>query len=344
MRILNRTILRLACAPGRIGWPAHSLTLVVKGTFALRPGGTALPLEDQPWPGGDEPWPDDEEGAGAPRYEMDLAPLNRVTLYAAVPSLVFSSLSTSDVAFDDVGILVGSNALFLLAMAAIAFAAGRWMPERARRGLVATSMFGNAANIMLPVTLFAFGEPGLQRALILYVFTAVMLFTLGPIVLGGRQGGSRSKLLLAVLRLPVLWAALLGVAVNVSGVTVPLGLSRGIGLLGDAAIPVVLLMLGLQIQRSGWRMPNGINVVGAFLKLAVGPVIGYATGTLLGARGLDLAVLTLLAAMPPAVNTLILAFEFGVDSEEAARTIILSTVASVLTLSVVLSVVRGIAP
>jgi malate permease and related proteins len=275
-------------------------------------------------------------------FTMDLAPLNRVALYGAVPSLVFASLSTSEVAFDDVGILISANALFLVAMAAIALAAGRWMPERSRRGLVATSMFGNAANIMLPVTLFAFGEPGLQRALILYVFSAVMLFTLGPIVLGGREGGSRSRLLLAVLRLPVLWAALLGVAVNVSGVGVPLGLARGIGLLGDAAIPVVLLMLGLQIQRSGWRVPNGINVLGASLKLAIGPVVGYAAGTALGARGLDLAVLTLLAAMPPAVNTFMLAFEFGADAEEVARTVILSTLASVLTLSVVLSLVRGL--
>ena len=275
-------------------------------------------------------------------FALDMASLSRVSLYAAVPALVFASLSATDVAFDDVGLLLAANALFLVGMAGLSSAAGWWMPKRSRRGLVATSMFGNAANIMLPVTLFAFGEVGLQRALILYVFSAVVLFTLGPLVLGG-DGGSRRRLLLSVLRLPVLWAALLGVAVNVAGWTVPVGLGRGIGLLGDAAIPMVLLMLGLQIQRSGVRAPSGVNVLGAVLKLAIGPIVGYAAAWLLGIRGLDLAVLTLLAAMPPAINTFMLAIEFGADADEVARTVIVSTLASVVTLTVVLVVVRGIA-
>ena len=274
-------------------------------------------------------------------FAIDLVPISRVSLYATVPALVFVSLSTSEVAFDDVGLLLSANALFLLGMAAISSAAAWWMPKRSRRGLVATSMFGNAANIMLPVTLFAFGEAGLQRALILYVFSAVVLFTLGPLVLGG-NGGSRRRLLLAVLRLPVLWAALLGVAVNVAGWTMPVGFARGIGLLGDAAIPLVLLMLGLQIQRSGVRAPSGVNVLGAVLKLVIGPVVGFAAAWTLGIRGLDLAVLTLLAAMPPAVNTFMLAIEFGADADEVARTVIVSTLTSVVTLTVVLLALRGI--
>jgi malate permease and related proteins len=273
-------------------------------------------------------------------FRLDAGPLNRVALYGAVPSLVFVSLSTSDVAFDDVGLLLAANTLFLLGMAGVASAAAWLMPAAARRGLVATSMFGNAANIMLPVTLFAFGDAGLQRALILYVFSAVVLFTLGPLVLGGRAGGSRRRFLVVVLRLPVLWAALLGVGVNLAGWTVPVGLERGVGLLGDAAIPLVLVLLGLQIERTGVRLPSGVNVVGAFLKLAVGPLVGYASAWLLGVRGLDLAVLTLLAAMPPAVNIFMLALEFGADADEVARTVIVSTLASVVSLTLVLAVVR----
>jgi len=269
-------------------------------------------------------------------FAIDLSALNRVALYAAVPALVFGSLSTSVVSFGDVGLLFGGNALFLLVMGVVAWLVSPRFERTTRRGLVATSMFGNAANIMLPVTLFAFGDEGLQRALVLYVFSAVALFTLGPLVLGARGSASRRRFALTVLRLPVLWAALLGAAVNAAGVSVPLALGRGVDILGGAAIPLVLLALGLQIQRTGLRVPSTANVLGTVLKLLLGPVVGFATGWLVGARDLDLAVLTLLAAMPPAVNTFMLALEFGADSEEVARTVILSTVCAIGSITMVL--------
>jgi malate permease and related proteins len=274
-------------------------------------------------------------------FRLDLTTLNRLALYAAVPSLVFTSLAATDVAFEDAGRLLAGNALFLLTMAALASLVAWRFPRPVRRGLVATSLFGNAANIMLPVTLFAFGDEGLQRALILYVFTAVMLFTLGPLVVGGGAETSRRRFLVAILRLPVLWAALLGVAFNLSGVALPVGLGRGLELLGAAAIPVVLLSLGVQIERTGVRAPSLVNVVGTALKLVIGPLVGFATGSLVGARGLDLAVLTLLGAMPPAINVFLIALEFGADAEEVARTVILSTFMAVATLTIVLSVLAA---
>lgn len=275
-------------------------------------------------------------------FAIDMSALNRVALYAAVPALVFSSLSTTDVSFADVGLLVGANALFLVGMGVAAWLLATPFARSTRRGLVATSMFGNAANIMLPVTLFAFGPEGLERALVLYVFSAVALFTLGPIVLGERQGASRRRFLASVLRLPVLWAALAGAAVNALDWGVPLSLARGVELLGSAAIPVVLVSLGLQVQRTGLRMPSAANVLGTGLKLALGPLVGFATAYLVGARGLDLAVLTLLAAMPPAVNTFMLALEFGADGEEVARTVILSTVTAIASLTIVLSLLQAL--
>jgi malate permease and related proteins len=274
-------------------------------------------------------------------FRLDLTTLNRLALYAAVPSLVFTSLAATDVAFEDAGRLLAGNALFLLTMAALASLVAWRFPRPVRRGLVATSLFGNAANIMLPVTLFAFGDEGLQRALILYVFTAVMLFTLGPLVVGGGAETSRRRFLVAILRLPVLWAALLGVAFNLSGVALPVGLGRGLELLGAAAIPVVLLSMGVQIERTGVRAPSLVNVVGTALKLVIGPLVGFATGSLVGARGLDLAVLTLLGAMPPAINVFLIALEFGADAAEVARTVILSTFTAVATLTIVLSVLAA---
>ncbi|MEE8106473.1 MAG: DUF2169 domain-containing protein [Planctomycetota bacterium] len=69
----------LALIPGRMRFPAHSLTVVVKGTFDLGDGESATTAEEQLFPTGDEPYPDDEDYEGAPRYESDFAPFKPST-------------------------------------------------------------------------------------------------------------------------------------------------------------------------------------------------------------------------------------------------------------------------
>lgn len=264
----------------------------------------------------------------------DLTSLNRIALYGTVPALVFSALANSELGYGSVGYLVAGQGLFVVVMFALAWLLTGRLEARSRRGFIATSLYGNSANMMLPITLFAFGEAGLERALVLFVISSVLLFTTGPLVLAGGRGAGRVPLG-RVLRLPVLWAALLGIFFNATGLALPLGLARGIELLGGAAIPLVLLVLGLQIYKSGLPAPTAVNLSASAFRLVVGPFVAYAAGWLVGARALDLAVITLLAAMPPAVNVFMLALEFGGKAEEVAQTIVLSTFASLLTLAVV---------
>lgn len=266
--------------------------------------------------------------------QLELTSLNRTALYGAVPALVFTTLATTELGTANVRVLVGGQILFLLTMALVARFVSGHLEGATRRGFIATSLFGNSANMMLPVTLFAFGEAGLERALVLFVLSSVALYIFGPLVLVGGKTW-RELPLTSALRLPVIWAALAGIGLNLLDVTLPAGVMRGLGLLGDAAIPFVLLALGVQMQRAGVMRPTAINWAGASFKLVVGPLVGYTVAWTVGARGLDLAVLTLLAAMPPAVNTFMLALEFGGDAEEIARTVTLATFSALFTVSVV---------
>lgn len=270
----------------------------------------------------------------AATFKLDPPSLNRIALYGAMPALVFVTLIHSELTLEDATILLSGNLLFLVAMGALAWLLSQGLAASSRRGFIATSVFGNAANMMLPVSLFAFGEEGLHRALILYVFSAVIFFTLGPLVFRG-SGSAVIETGRAIIKLPVIWAAVFGLGLNLAGWTPPAAADRGLELLGNAAIPMVLLALGLQIQRSGMIAPQPVNWLGAVFKLAIGPAVGYFAALLVGAEGLDLAVLTLLAAMPPAVNNFILAHEFGGNAEEVAKTVILGTVGAFASLSVV---------
>jgi predicted permease len=271
-----------------------------------------------------------------PKVASGIAIINRLALYAAVPALVFSSLLASELTLAGAVRLLAGHGLFISVMYLLARVVSSHYPSGVRRAFVATSVFGNAANLMLPITLFTLGEVALERAILLYVFVTIVLYTLGPLVLAGREGlGSRNAG--DLLRLPVVWAAVAGVALNLLGWELPTGLSRGFDLLSGAAIPLVLLVLGIQIYRSGLNVPDRASVSAAFFKLLAGPVVGYGAAFLIGARGLDLAVLTLLAAMPPAVNTLILAIEFGGDTDQVAKTLVLATLGSLLSLTAVIA-------
>ena len=73
MEIINESPFEMAYIPGRLPFPGHSLTLIVKGTFDLSPGKTAVPAEEQLHPTGDEFYKEDEEMLGGPRYSSDFA-------------------------------------------------------------------------------------------------------------------------------------------------------------------------------------------------------------------------------------------------------------------------------
>lgn len=73
MEIINQTPLMFAPIVGRIGFPKHSLTLIIKGTFDLVHNGAAVISKDQLFPTGDELYLDDDEGDGSQFYASDFA-------------------------------------------------------------------------------------------------------------------------------------------------------------------------------------------------------------------------------------------------------------------------------
>jgi predicted permease len=272
-------------------------------------------------------------GALAGRWlRIDVPPLNRTSLYVLLPFLAFRAMAGLDPGEIAVARLVLGFATFAATIAAIAWTLGARLDGPARRAFAGTSMLGNGANVNLSVALFAFGEAGLDRAVVLYVATALLMYTLGPVLFG--------QVLRTVAGFPVLWAALAGLVVNRTGVALPLPATRVVELVADAAIPVMLLILGLQLVKTGrWRPTK--RVWGAVtLKMILAPALGTAAGVLVGLTGLDLAALVLLSAMPTAVNTLVMTVEFGGDPAPVGETVAITTAASLVTLPIVLTLLR----
>ncbi|HEX5421443.1 MAG TPA: DUF2169 domain-containing protein, partial [Gammaproteobacteria bacterium] len=73
MDILNDTPFPCVALNGRLSFPGHSLTFIIKGAFELSAGGQAIAADEQPYPTGDEYYPDDEAMQAGPRYASDFA-------------------------------------------------------------------------------------------------------------------------------------------------------------------------------------------------------------------------------------------------------------------------------
>lgn len=268
------------------------------------------------------------------QFPLDLKTLARLNIYVLLPALVLTGVYGSDL---PVGIAIRIVLGFLLNCAvlygiAIASAHTFKLPVEARKGLVATTLLGNTGNIGLPFVLFSLGEVGLSRAIVYLIASALFIATTGPVFL---KGAGIKAGLKVTLKLPVLWATLGGLALQGWALQVPLPLDRALTLLSDAAIPIALLTLGIQLSRIRFILGR-YECFAAMLRLVVSPLSAYVIGRLLGLEGIDLAVLVLQSAMPVAVNTLIWVTEFGGDSARVARTIVLSTAMSFVSLPTVL--------
>lgn len=272
---------------------------------------------------------------------LDVGPINRLSIYAVLPALVFRSMS--ELAFAEIAWvrLVGAYLVFLLVVAAASWTLAARLPTPSRRALMGTTMLGNAANMNLPVTLFALGAAGLDRALILYVVSVVVMYLVGPVLFG--RGRSPGRVLRTLMSFPALWAALAGLIVSSGDVAIPLPLARAIDLAADAAIPLMLLILGIQLVRAGRWRPSGRVWFAVSVKLIGAPLVAAAVGWTFGLRGVDLAALTLLGAMPTAVNAVMLTLEFGGDARQVGDTVALGTLSALVTLPIVLTLLARLA-
>lgn len=267
-------------------------------------------------------------------FELDMSTLTRLNIYALLPALVLTSLAETTLAMGSAIAIVTSFLLNTVVLYLLAVGLSRRLDFSMdeQKSLIAIVMFSNVGNLGLPFILFALGEAGLERAVVYLVGSSVMIATVFPIVL--KQAGLKAGLNVT-LRLPVFWAALAGIGLQATQEAFPLPLERGMALLGEGAIPVALLTLGVQLARTELVFGR-YELLGAGLRLVVAPLLAYGIGTALGLQGLDRQVLVLQAAMPVAVNSLIWVTELGGDRVRVARTIMLSTFLSVFTLPVVL--------
>jgi predicted permease len=263
--------------------------------------------------------------------------LARATLYIFSPALVFTSAYRSKLESEFIAITVYAvfTTLVMGALCLVIVKVLRY--DRVTASAFELSvLFFNAGNYGLPLVLFAFGEEGLARAVLFFTVVAAQTHTLAVFI--AARGTARSRdAVWNVFRLPLVYAFTFGFLANQFGLVLPAPIVKAVELTGNAAVPVLLTVLGIELSRIQIQQDRGAIGIATIARLAIAPLVAFALTGALGITGITRAVCIIQASMPTAVNATILAVEFDARPNLVAGTVFVSTVASVITLTILLA-------
>ncbi|MFZ5777375.1 MAG: AEC family transporter [Bacillota bacterium] len=269
--------------------------------------------------------------------DFDIRTLSRMVLYILVPAAVVKSLSQTELALGEMGEIALVVLLLIFTMIALSSLISRALgfSRQMESAMVLTTAFMNAGNYGLPVNLFAFGQDGYDRAIIFMVVLSAANASLAVYYAARGRLGVKDAVR-AVFQMPGVYAAALGLAMKYFGWSMPLPLAKPVSLLSQSAVPIFLLVLGMQLAKVRVQRAVGTVTLISFLRLIVSPLIAYLLTLATGLGGLSQKVVILEAAMPTAVTVTLLALEYEAEPDLVSTCTMATTLLSMFSLSLVL--------
>ena len=263
---------------------------------------------------------------------------DKLVYWVLMPALLFDRTSTADLSPS----LVGSFAVIVLSGFLAAGLFGYVVGKMSGfENPVLSSVIQGACRhntfIALAIAERLFGETGLTLAALVtaMLIPATNLALVPVMVLLHRKPGEGAwlgPLFKEIGRNPLLVSVVLGVAVNLSGIgSIPV-LNDMTGILGAAALPIVLMCIGANIRFETLRAAVPPMATAFAGKMLLFPIVVVGLAQFFELNALETQIVLLYAAVPTATSAYTLARQFGGDAPLMAATISLQTLASFLTL------------
>ena len=264
-------------------------------------------------------------------FEYRVEFVTRMAMTLAVPCLIFVALMQTKIDPEALAALsLASFVAYVVVMTACFVLVKLWRLDVAT--FLAPLSFGNTGNLGLPLALFAFGEKGLGYAVVIFAVMAIMSFTIGIWIISG--GGSPKQ----VIKEPLVAATLLGAFFLWQGWETPVFLTNALELVGQMAIPMMLITLGVAVARLETKA-LGQAVLLSLIKVVICVGATYVVATTFALDEVATAVLILQVATPVAVTSYLLAEKYGADAQPVAGLVVASTLLSVVALPLILAFV-----
>jgi hypothetical protein len=268
----------------------------------------------------------------------DTQTINKIVVYIAMPSLIFMAMYNADLSnFKTFGTitLICITVGLISGILAYIFTYLKGYPTKTRWGVVTASTLFNSGFLGYPVVLGVFGTAGLVRAVFYDVGSTILFISFGIFFLI-LYGGSYQDIVKRSVLFPPLLAVILGVIANL--LHLPLGsvIPSTLNYLSGAAIPMIMIALGLSLEFKGIKEYFGVASFVTVLKLVISPLIALIVVGLVGFTGLDRTVTIVEAGMPSAMLSLALAITYDLDIKVTAACIFLSTTLSMISITILI--------
>ncbi|WP_452032147.1 AEC family transporter [Azospirillum palustre] len=251
------------------------------------------------------------------KLPYDSAFITTFAINVSSPCLVFSALTRLHLSADVMGEMALAATL-CMALTALASVPVLLASGLSLRVYVPAMAFPNAGNLGLPVCLFAFGENGLSLAVLFYAVMSVGQFTLGPALAAGRFDLGQ------MARTPTIYAVAAAVAIQLSGLPLPVWIGNTTTLLGNCAVPLMLFSLGVALSKL--RLSGAVRALSmSAFRLAVGFAMGLLVAWAMGLTGAARGVVLVQSSMPVAVFNYLWALRYGNAPEDVAGMVLGST-------------------
>ena len=270
--------------------------------------------------------------------DIDPKSISRVIFYLFSPALIFTLLTENQVDSENSLKIIGYALSATILYGLIGWVASRILKfdRKLTVAVMITVMFTNAGNFGLSLNGFAFGEEALSFASLYFIMSAIMIYTFG-IALASMGKMSFVESLKRLFTYPTIYAVGLALLFNNMDWVLPVPVSRSVGLLSDAAIPAMLVLLGMQLSSVDLKADVLALGTANLIRLAVAPLLAIALALLFKLDGAAYQASVIEASMPTAVMTTVLATEFNVRPRFVTSVVTLTTILSPLMLTPLIS-------
>jgi malonate transporter len=282
------------------------------------------------------------------RLETQWHGLERLTYYVLFPALLIQTLVKADLTKVPVAGVGGALLLSALLMSLLCLALRPLLSKLTVDGPAFTSIFQGAIRwqtyVGLAVCGNLFGDTGLALASVAMVAIIPLVNVLSVAVLAHYASPEKQSvraIAMTVVRNPLIWACVIGLAINVLHLPLPRIWHEVADALGRSSLGIGLLVTGAGLQLEGMFRPSLAASVAVFLKLILMPVLAVALALWFAVSGSNLAIVAACAAVPSSSSAYVLARQMGGDAPLLAQIITLQTILAAITMPIAIALVAG---
>ena len=267
-------------------------------------------------------------------FHLDTKLLSKINIYLLCPLLILLSLENIELQGQEFWMIVAMalSSTIILVLIGVGLSAALKLDRKLSGAFIMCVFMGNTGGIGFSLAHFAFGEAGLQRAVLFFAIVAVINAPIA-IFLSSRSTNTVRQSLANIIKNPLIYATILGLSLNLMDWHLPLPLERFAEIPAKASVPFTLIMLGVQLARI--KMDGKLKplVVASFTRLIIAPLLGLGLAILIGVSDLSMKISVVQIGMPAATFVAVFATEFGSDAEFATSVSLVTTVASIVSLT-----------